>query len=122
MLADMKNFSNAIKNKAEKFITWLRDNYLSPTPANVHKRPENWNYFYDILDGQMDTTNNCSESINSRFNKRITSGNKSFKSAAMALHKHKSHYVNEYEARVVKNRLRQRVPTLRTNMDERARH
>lgn len=121
MRGDMKHFSKAIQKKAESFIVWLRNNYLLPTPANVHKGPDHWNYFNDIVhDNEYDTTNNGAESINSRFNRSIATGYKSYKLAGMALHKHKSHYLNEYEARVVKNRLRKRAPGLRTKMEERA--
>ena len=85
-----------------------------------YKGYKNWNYFDDILDfNDHDTTNNGSESVNSRLNRRILAGKKSFKKVCKVIYANKGGYLGEYEARVVRNRLRQRPPALRKRMDKR---
>ena len=105
-----------VQSAVGEFIEYLESNWL--TPGGVFG-PQNWNFFDDILNGEPDTTNNTSESVNHKFGKTINVGYKAYKRVCRAIKKHKKLAI-DYEANTVgQNRMPLRKKTRRLQMRQR---
>ena len=94
-------------------IEFLKSNYMVLFDDQSFKAIPNWNYFDDVLSGEPDTTNNCSETINRKFNHEIRLGFKSFKKVAISIHRNKKSYIDKLHETTKKDRMRKRPVALR---------
>ena len=100
-------------------VSFLETNYLVMHEDQSFKNVYNWDYFTDVLSGEPDTTNNCSESINRKFNHEIKLGFKSFKKVSISIFTNKKNYIDRLHETVKRNRFRKRPLALRVKMHKR---
>ena len=120
LLTDETATSNSKARAAvANLVKFLQSNYLVLHDDQSFKCIANWNYFNDILSGEVDTTNNCSETVNRKFNHEIKLGFKSFKKVAISIYNNKKNYLDKMHETVKKNRFRKRPLPLRRKMAKR---
>ena len=84
--AKVNRCPSTVRQAVDRFIDYLMNNWLNP---ESYMSFANWNYYSDVLNGDPDTTNICSESVNYTFAKTINTGYKAYKLVCRAIKRHK---------------------------------
>ena len=99
-----ENFGPETSAKYNSFLHYLRTYYFGTRDFSFIKN----DLFSHVIEGDLDTTNNTSETLNNKLNKRLVGGFQSLSNMARAIYENKYNLINEKHTVLSKNRLRKR--------------